>query len=99
MLFEIKNYMPICKKETTKTESLQQIEIIQAIPYSKEPESLIIFDKFFTTMEEFKAIVTKPEADEEFKEIQANLDSMQTYFAALQKAESKLEEALQQNDE
>ena len=99
MLFEIKTDMPICKKETTKTESLQQIEIIQAIPYSKEPESLIIFDKFFTTMEEFKAIVTKPEADEEFKEIQANLDSMQTYFAALQKAEDKFEKFFEQNDE
>ena len=46
-------------------------------------------------MEEFEAIVMKPEAAEERKAIEANLDSMQTYFAALQKAESKLEEALQ----
>ena len=45
-------------------------------------------------MEEFEAIVTKPEAAEERKAIEADLNSMQVYFDALIKAEQKLDEAL-----
>ena len=52
-----------------------------------------------TAAENFAALVEKYDVAEERKSIEATLDTMQEYFAAVQKAEAALEEAVSTSTE